>query len=242
MDFSEFFHISSKDATGAGELRIPLDPKEWPESWSTIETKTYTRLPKISLPETDPKADHFALIRDRRSRFAFTSEPLTLEAMSTLLRYSCGLFFQDDVATHRAQPSAGSRYPIELYPIVLRGNDALASGVYHYNVDHHRLELLWSRTFSPEEKRALVTHENIDDAACLLVMSATFDRTKRKYGERGYRYIMLEAGHIGQNVCLAATHLNLSCCPLGNTRDGAIETLLDIDGVNESVVYATLIG
>ena len=73
-------------------------------------------------------------------------------------------------------------------------------------------------------------------------MTSQFERTQMKYGERGYRYILLEAGHIGQNICLVSETLGLKCCALGGTMDKNLEELLDIDGETESVVYGFAIG
>ena len=76
----------------------------------------------------------------------------------------------------------------------------------------------------------------------LLAITGVFDRTQVKYGERGYRYALLEAGHVGQNVYLATQALGLGCCGLAGTRDLAIEELLGIDGVTESLLYTLVIG
>jgi SagB-type dehydrogenase family enzyme len=73
-------------------------------------------------------------------------------------------------------------------------------------------------------------------------MTDVFWRNQNKYGERGYRYILLEAGHIGQNIYLVSEALGLKCCALGGTRDENLEELVDIDGVTESVVYALAVG
>ena len=63
-----------------------------------------------------------------------------------------------------------------------------------------------------------------------------------KYGKLGYRYILLEAGHIGQNMYLVSEALGLKCCALGGTRDENLEKLIDIDGVTEAVVYGFAVG
>ena len=73
-------------------------------------------------------------------------------------------------------------------------------------------------------------------------MTAVFQRTQMKYAERGYRYVLLEAGHIGQNICLVANAVGLASCPIVGTYDAALERLIDIDGVTESVVYALGLG
>ena len=113
---------------------------------------------------------------------------------------------------------------------------------YHYDVKDHQLTVLWGHEFSDEEILQYFTYPWIKDAGFLVVLTAVFDRTTMKYGDRGYRYILLEAGHIGQNLVNTSTLLNLKVCPLGGTRDEALETLLCIDGITESVVYGLAIG
>ncbi len=142
----------------------------------------------------------------------------------------------------RAQPSGGARFPIEVYPIVFRSGEDLKSGLYHYNVKAHKLDVLWDREFQDQELDQLFTYPWAKDAGLALIMTAVFWRTQNKYRERGYRFVLLEAGHIGQNVYLIAGALGLKCCALAGTRDENLEKLIDIDGVTESAVYALAIG
>lgn len=78
--------------------------------------------------------------------------------------------------------------------------------------------------------------------AVFFLMTAVFHRNQVKYGERGYRYILIETGHIGQNLYLVSEAAGIKCRALGGTRDENIEKLLDIDGIGESVVYAVAVG
>ena len=102
--------------------------------------------------------------------------------------------------------------------------------------------MLWDREFSDEDMGQLFTYPWVKDAAIGFVMTAVFWRNRNKYGERGYRYVLHEAGHIGQNVYLVSEALGLKCCALGGTRDENLEKFIDIDGVTESVVYALALG
>ncbi|MEK7118508.1 MAG: SagB/ThcOx family dehydrogenase [Patescibacteria group bacterium] len=241
-DFSKIFHQSSKDSS-KGHLPISRDANEWPDEWKTTYYKAYSRLPKIALPDNPPQANFFHLIKARKSRRDFSRIPIDMRELSLLLKYSCGDIGEMGVDRHRrAQPSAGSRFPIEIYPIVFRPQKELAAGLYHYNVKEHALDVLWGREWSDDEIGSLFTYPWVKDAALALVMTAVFWRNANKYGERGYRYILLEAGHIGQNVYLASEALGLKCCAFGGTRDAALEKLIDIDGINESVIYALAIG
>ena len=125
---------------------------------------------------------------------------------------------------------------------MLHSSNDLESGLYHYNADAHQLDVVWKREFSNEDIASLFTYKWVQDAALVLIMTAVFWRTQNKYGERGYRYILLEAGHIGQNIYLASEALTLKCCALAGTKDEQVEKLLDIDGTTESLIYAITVG
>lgn len=242
-DYSQLFHQSSKNHA-KGHPPIHKDPSQWPKEWGTVYYKAYPRLPGIVLPETRLSADLGDTIFHRSSGRGFIDSPLSLEQMSQLLKYSCGTTRTraDGQAMRRAQASGGARYPIEVYPLVLRGGEGLAPGLYHYNVKLHTLETLWDKAFTKEEAKEYFVYEWTVDASVVFLMTAVFWRNQMKYGERGYRYILIEAGHIGQNMYLVSEALGLKCVALGGTRDEKVEELLDIDGVNESVVYALAIG
>ena len=246
QDFSQLFHSSSKKITNR-------------QSSFFTDYKLYPRLPKVSLTEEgilSPSSSSsrvlsdkafFDLVGRRMSRINFARVPLTRYELSALLKYSCGIKeIRSENSSYRVQPSAGARFPIEVYLIVFRSGDIskneLQSGLYHYNVKEHTLDVLWDREFSDEDIGALFTYPWIRDAAMGLVMTAVFWRTQNTYGERGYRYILIEAGHIGQNIYLISEALGLKCCAFGGTRDKNLEKLIDIDGVTESVVYGFAIG
>jgi SagB-type dehydrogenase family enzyme len=241
IDFSKLFHQSSKDHTQGG-LYPPKDFSEWPEEWKKFYYKDYPRLQKITLPKTSLNADFYTLIKNRKSERDFSKNPATIEQLSTLLQYSCGITHNSKGMQSRAQPSGGARFPLEVYPIVFRDSSDVPSGLYHYNVREHALDSLWRRSFSEEEIGELFTYPWARSASFALVITGVFYRTQMKYGERGYRYILIEAGHIGQNVYLNAGALGLKCCALAGTQDQNLEKLLDIDGVSESVVYALALG
>jgi SagB-type dehydrogenase family enzyme len=242
IDFSKLFHQSSKDHTQGGAVRAIEDHRDWPEAWKTVYYKSYPRFEKIELPKPERTADFYSLVQKRKSERDFRKEPMDVGALSTLLQYSCGVTKTGPQGSSRAQASGGARYPIEVYPIVFRGSEALRSGLYHYNVRDHALDVLWRRPFDAAQIGELFTYEWVQDATAIILMTAVFERNQMKYGERGYRYMLLEAGHIGQNIYLNAAALGLKCCALGGTRDENLEKLLGIDGVTESVVYAVALG
>lgn len=237
-DFSKIFHQSSKTTAGSSQARRKR--ARAPAEWRTIYYKEYPRLPRIDLGHDEPASELFRVIKNRRSRRSFSRRPIPKAELSLLLKYSCGIAGKRRIG--RAQPSGGARFPIEVYPVVFRPGQNLDAGLYHYHVKSHCLEILRKQAFSDEEIDGLFSYPWVKDSALALVMTAVFWRNQIKYGQRGYRQILLEAGHIGQNVYLVAEALGLKCCALSGTRDEAIEKLLRIDGVTESVIYALAVG
>ena len=80
------------------------------------------------------------------------------------------------------------------------------------------------------------------DSAVTFILSAVFDRTRSKYGERGYRYVYMEAGHISQNIYLQAVSLGLGSVSVGAFIDDAVNELIDVDGENEAAIYLHAVG
>lgn len=242
VDFSELFHQASKNHD-KGHQPIPIHYVDWKEEWKTTYYKTYPRLPKVTLIDNPPSADLFDLVKKRESRRDFKRGDMSLEEVSILLKYSCGeMQGNGEIYRRRAQPSGGARFPIEVYLVIFRSEGELKAGVYHYGVKNHMLDVLWEKEFNDNDIGELFSYSWVKEATMGIVMTAVFARAQDKYGERGYRHILLEAGHICQNIYLVSTALNLKCCAIGGTIDQNIEKILDIDGVTESLVYACAIG
>lgn len=246
-DFSQLFHQNSKDLSGGGTVYIPKDESLWPEEWKQVYFKTYPLVRKHALPVIDLKADLAQALKERSSTRTYTDRELSVEEISTLLLFGAGkkshfLDVTENKSETRTYPSGGGRYGIEIYPLFLRSQGHFKSGVYHYNVHEHALDVVWERDFLDIDYKRLFAYPWVKGASLVLVFAAVFERSQMKYGERGYRYVLLEAGHIGQNVTLVAQALGLGACPLGGVREDRVEELIDIDGVTESVVYTIVIG
>ena len=141
----------------------------------------------------------------------------------------------------RAVPSGGALYPLELY-IAAFNVEGLSSGVYHYNVEAHALELVREGQFSAEFGRAFFYEEIFEGVSATFIITGRIRRSFIKYGERAYRFMTLEAGHLGQNLCLASFALELGCLMLGGFYDDDIDDILEVDGVNEMTLYTANIG
>jgi SagB-type dehydrogenase family enzyme len=243
-NFGEFFHQKSKDKTMDGLVSIPLDSSKWPENWKDIEYKTYTRFEKIKLPTPQSKQVDRGVLATRESLREFdTNSPVTLQALSNILFYSCG---EVGVSVsrknlHRIQPSGGGRYPIEAYVLNLQSGD-LEQCCYHYDVQNHSLDKLWPVYKERSELKKLFTYEWCDDASFAIILTAVPDRTTRKYGERGYRYIYIEAGAIVGYLVQNAVVEDLGAVVMGGTNDKSIEALLDVDGIKETLIMGVVMG
>lgn len=209
--------------------------------------KRHPQYPAVALPPPElpalPLAD---AIRKRESRRSFGSDPLPLRHLSTLLYAGYGVTHSTPLPDGsrgqplRTVPSGGALYPLDLY--VLAGRvESLEGGVYHYDPWRHVLECL-PRRASHAVADLTAYPELLEPASALVLVAAMFWRTRFKYALRGYRFALLEAGHVGQNLMLAATGLRIAALPVGGVYDRRVEETLGIDGVNESIVYAFAIG
>lgn len=241
INYSQLFHQYTKRFRHS----IPRDYSLWPDEWTTTYYKTYARLPKIDLKHQKRKFDLFEAIRKRSSKREMSPGKINLDELSLLLKYSAGITRQAENGDgRRAYPSGGARYPIETYGLMISPGQGLKPGFFHYNVENHQLEMLWQKEITKKDLDQIAVYEFVEDASLIIFLSAVFWRTQNKYRQRGYRFVLMEAGHIGQNIYLLSEALNLKCCSLGGFRvsDEQIEKLLGLDGVVESLVYTLVIG
>lgn len=236
-----YFHQKTKDSSEGGLVRIPKDTSLWPLNWKTIEYKTVERAPFTALPPHSKKTyDLLEAISKRASPETFKGDSISLEQLGTLLQLSYGEW-EEKAGGRRPVPSGGARYPIELY-ILAWNVTGLEAGVYHYNIQRHGLERYVWETFDKENIASLVSYDFVATGSALVIMTGVFPRTTAKYGSRGYRYALLEAGHIGQNMYLLSGYTGIQVRALAGTHDTEIEKLLNVDGTYESLVYAIALG
>lgn len=238
---AEKFHQKTKISDFGS---FPVTPySNWPEAWKKIFYKAYPRFKQVILPV--PTINKYNLLEtffNRESCRKFSRTPITLQQFNDLLYYSAGMknFVKRDDSTKRFYPSAGGRYPLEVYPFVFQA-EGIESAVYHYHVKTHSLELILEKPFFAQTFKQF-NQPWMKKSAVLLIITAVFDRTENKYQDRGYRHILTEYGHLAQNVCLVSSALNLGCCSIGGFIDDGLNKLLDIDGIDESIVGVITIG
>jgi SagB-type dehydrogenase family enzyme len=206
------------------------------------------QLPAIELPVPELPATPLAeAILARRSVRSFGPEPVTLAQVSALLHAAYGITHTLDapdgtpLAPLRAVPSGGALYPLELYVLASRVA-GLEPGVYHFDPLRRVLEAMRSGDPLPELCEISTYPEIVSESAVTWFVTLVAWRTRFKYGPRGYRFALLEAGHLVQNLLLTATALGLAAVPLGGYYDAAADAFLDADGVHESTVYTVTAG
>jgi SagB-type dehydrogenase family enzyme len=204
--------------------------------------KVYPDSDKVELP----KPEHTGMsveqaIKQRRSVRNYSKKPVTKEQLSQLLFAAQGITAKVYDKPLRASPSAGALYPFEIYIIANNVQD-LPKGIYHYSVLEHNLESVKSGDFRRQIIGAGLDQQMLGDAGATFVLSAVFDRVCCKYGERGYRYVYIEAGHISQNIYLQAVSLGLGSVCVGAFSDEQVNKLIDVDGVKEAVIYLHPVG
>jgi SagB-type dehydrogenase family enzyme len=163
---------------------------------------------------------------------------LSLGDLSQLLHAAQGVTSDQGL---RTTPSAGALYPIEVYAVV-HDVEGLAPGAYHYAATDHVLEQVEAGDQRPAMVLAGLGQGHLGRAGVCFILTAIFQRLRWKYRERTYRYALLEAGHIGQNLYLAATALGLGACAVGAFADGLLNDLLGVDGQEEGALYIVAVG
>jgi SagB-type dehydrogenase family enzyme len=187
----------------------------------------------IALPEPDLKGRETLerAVARRRSIREFAPRSMTMGELGQLLWAAQGV---SDPSGLRTAPSAGALYPLELYAIVGASGD-LEAGIYHYLPRRHGLELVAPGDFRAEFAAAALMQPWTAQASLVLIVAAAFARTTAKYGERGRRYVAIEAGHAVQNVYLQAVALGLGATEVGAFRDDAVASLVGLPSGEEPV-------
>lgn len=211
--------------------------------------KRYRSFPQTPLPPIPPDlvgppiAD---VIAARRSNRNFLTGQLDLTEVSAIMQWSYGVTAEVGIPggarqRFRAAPSAGALYPAEIY-IGARAVRGLETGIYHYEVPDASLALLDRGDPTDRLYEICCGQDHARQAGIVVMITAVLERTKRKYGERGYRYVLLDIGHLAQNLYLACTALGVAVTTTAAFFDDEAADLLGIDGCDEAVMYVAFVG
>lgn len=186
------------------------------------------------------------LFEERHSCRDFAQTEMSLENAAALLAASYGTVSPPRAGAQtpflrRTVPSAGGLFPLEVYVFTQRVQ-GLDDGLYHYDVVAHSLRQLRRDNLFRTLEPMFYAYPFMKDANLVFAIAAVFMRIQKKYGPRGYRYTLMEAGHVGQNISLRAIELGLATLCMGGFLDSALNELLHLRPKEEGVVYTVAAG
>lgn len=202
-------------------------------------TAAATAAATVRLPEPRKKSavSIEATLTQRRSVRRYADAPLTLAEAGQLLWAAQGI---TDPRGFRTAPSAGATYPLELY--LAAGNvEELAPGAYRYLPREHALAKVADGDRRDRLCAAALGQAFVRQAPATVIITAVYQRTSGKYGERATRYVDMEAGHVGQNIALQAIALDLGTVMVGAFVDDRIKRIVGAPDP-EQVIYMIPVG
>lgn len=213
---------------------------------SHIVSFDYSDYPTTILPEGE---EEFSLslsetLHQRQTNLKPYPVEISLLQLKNLLHYSYGISRDNTAAgfphPFRMVPSAGALYPLEIY---FHHNyvNGLDSGLYHYNPMKNSVSCLMRGDHTTKLKSAFVQPDLILNSSIVIFITSAFNKGFFKYGERVYRFALLEAGHVAQNLALTAYAMKLACVTIGGYFDKLVDDFIGIDGVNHSTIYVASI-
>jgi len=211
-----------------------------------LEREYDTSRPVIDLPRPEKinirSFDLRQAIESRRSIRNYSQEPLTIDELSYLLWVTQGVVQVTRGATFRNVPSAGARHALETYLLINNVRDVPA-GIYKFlAIDHKLVEINTNPDIADRVVEGCLEQDFIRKSAVTFIWGADAYRMKWRYGERGYRYLHLDAGHACQNLYLGAGSLDCGVCAIAAFSDDDMNELLELDGVEQFVLYVATVG
>ncbi len=214
---------------------------------ATRSVKRYPHRPRVVLPKPNfPPLSLKEVLLRRRTVRSYTQKEISLVDLSTLLEGSAGITGQceykpDLTQFLRAVPSGGALYPFEIYCVVF-GVQGLLPGLYHYDPLGSSLEEVRAGEFKECVAEASAQPDLVEKCAATIIITGMFWRTRFKYGLRGFRFALMEVGHVAQNLLLLAEALDMAAVLLGGFYDHRVSNFMEIDGVNEAPLYLIPLG
>jgi SagB-type dehydrogenase family enzyme len=225
-------------APAAQQLGIPQPP---------LETEKDPDQEVIKLPDPDFHSVKLCgllqAINERKSVRKYTADPLTLEELSFLLWCTQGVKSHiPGHATFRTVPSAGARHAFDTYLLVNRVSE-LPPGLYRFQaLEHTILPVCSAEGLANRIVQGALGQEMITSAGVCFIWVAVTQRMIWRYGERGYRYLFLDAGHVCQNLYLSARAVHAGVCAIAAFDDDQMNDVVGVDGTEEFVIYMASVG
>lgn len=244
------FHVASRNARAYKRMYSAHDVHYAPHVQKLVAEAPLhldDGYPRLQLPELAPVTMNLGTaIRKRASRRGFAAGPLPLAELSALLSLGNGVESTHElggrpVSYHRAAANSGGLGSVEVYPIVL-DVEGVEPGIHHYDSVRHELALLRPGDFRDWLREVVFFQLEFAQAAAALVLTGAIGRLREKYGPRGYRFALLDAGHVSENIYLVATALDLQVSATAGFIDDEMDAALGVDGLETATTLVLLVG
>lgn len=237
LEDADFMSLDESEAAQKAHLSEEPQP--------SLYARNLGRQAVVKLPAALGDRFLIDLMAKRRTVRTAAPQPITVAQLSDCLFAGLGITGFTTNSVGRLPlgmtPSGGARNPFEAY-VFARSVDGLKPGVYHYSAFDHDLARL-GRAAPPDFSSLLGGQTWADDMPCLIILCADFRRTMWKYDDaNAYRVVLIEAGHIGQNIMLAATRHGLTACPTAALAHSSIRAALRLRRVTDAPTYAMTLG
>lgn len=241
---ADFYHINSEiDKINLASHIQKID--EYYNIKSENKKQKEDRFPfskKISLSEKKSwlYTNFKRLLLGRRSRRNFTNKTISLSEISNILNLSYGrIKFKENIFS--TIPSAGAIFPLHVYLLCI--NTEIKKGIYHYYFLNNYLDELAGDAELEKKISETILIKNLESFPPLfLVITGDLRDICLKYGDRGYRFALIESGHLAQNLLLVAEHYKFNAVPLGGYIDKEVAKMINIDYAFEKPLYIIALG
>ena len=253
----EIFHEQTKFNPYSINNGMPRLIAYMTEHRAMLETannkKLYRYSPKITPAEfpvgKSKEMSLKACLDERQSAEIFTGQPTPMETLFSILydtvapKRAMSLSIEGDhKIMKRPYASGGALYPVEVYPIILSESLVGDCEVTHYCPIKHELSVIQTLSKAALLKPFNDIKSRLEHASVLFVFTSVVERSAVKYGNRSYRFSLIEAGEVAQNISLSAVDHGMSTLPWGGYYDDYVAELLNLDGVNETVLHVLSMG
>ncbi len=236
----EFLRQTELKALGpsAEEQGLPQPPLELPfppdADCIPLPKPGGLQVPEMSLRQ---------VVEQRRTLRRYSGQPLTMEELAYLLWMSQGVKrVSTRPSTARTVPSAGARHAFETY-VLVNQVEGLQPGLYRYlAIEHSLLPANLDPEISEQITKACHNQSQVRASAVTFVWVAVTKRMVYRYGQRGYRYMLLDAGHVCQNLYLAAENIGCGACAIAHYIDDELNQVIKVDGQEQFVIYLASVG
>lgn len=240
----ELFHENSKIGRYSKGLSIN---EVWERMEQLGQSLQFSGYPAIKLPRRWVKMTKSLsqAILTRTSARHLKPSRLTLREIATILHFAYGITRQNQDSNFprpfRVVPSGGALYPLEIF-LHGRGIKGIPKGLYHFDPLKHQLRLIREGDQALNISKMTPYPELLSGSSLVIFLTAIFERSVFKYKDRGYRFVLLEAGHVAQNLNLVSNGLGLGSINIGGFFDREVDEFLGLDGITHSTIYITAIG